>query len=178
MLAFDEQFHGGRDAAQLQPQAATESCIISTGMFVSYLLEPKFGVVDITKSEMQALGSLDTAVTLTTPDNVGLLTAETMFAETTIKNEVVLLGGDAVTYGEVADKLAAALHRPFGRLEWTVPLLMEDLVRDPQNMMRKYRAAFAQGRGVAWPKDGTFNQRHALLVTDVAAWMDANLGLG
>jgi hypothetical protein len=52
---------------------------------------------------------------------------------------------------------------------------MEELARDPQNMMRKYRAAFAQGRGVAWDKAGTFNQRHAVPVTDVAAWIDANL---
>lgn len=124
---------------------------------------------------MHALGSLDTAVTLTTPDDIGMLTAEIMFAEPTIRNEVVLLAGDTVTYGEVADKLAAALHRPFGRSEWTVPFLMEELARDPQNMMRKYRAAFAQGRGVAWPKEGTFNERHALPVTDVATWMQANL---
>jgi hypothetical protein len=80
-----------------------------------------------------------------------------------------------VNYKEVADKVAAAPHRPFRRSEWTVPFLMEQLSRDPQNMMRKYRAAFAQGRGVAWNKDGTFNERHAIPVTDVAAWIDANL---
>lgn len=60
-----------------------------------------------------------------------------------------------VTYGEVADKLEMALRRPFSRSEWTVPFLIEELARDPQNMMRKYRAAFAQGRGVAWDKAGT-----------------------
>ena len=52
---------------------------------------------------------------------------------------------------------------------------MEELARDPQNMMRKYRAAFAQGRGVAWDKAGTFNQRNAIPVTDVAAWIGSNL---
>ena len=55
---------------------------------------------------------------------------------------------------------------------------MEELARDPQNMMRKYRAAFAQGHGVAWDRAGTFNQRHAIPVTDVAAWIDANLAPG
>ncbi|WBA44239.1 aromatic alcohol reductase [Hymenobacter canadensis] len=162
----------------LRAQTATEWVIISTGMFMSYLFEPEFGVVDLANSEVHALGSLDTAVTLTTPDDIGMLTAEIMFAEPPIRNEVVFLAGDTVTYGEVADKLAAALHRPFGRSEWTVPFLMKELARDPQNMMRKYRAAFAQGRGVAWDKAGTFNQRHALPVTDVATWIDANLGLG
>lgn len=160
----------------LRAQTDTEWVIISTGMFMSYLFEPEFGVVDLNKSEVHALGSLDTAVTLTTPDDIGALTAEIVFAEPTIRNEIVYLAGDTVTYGEVADRLEAALRRSFSRSEWTVPFLMEELARDPQNMMRKYRAAFAQGRGVAWNKDATFNERHAIPVTDVAAWIAANLG--
>jgi hypothetical protein len=162
----------------LRAQTDTEWVIISTGMFMSYLFEPECGVVDLARSEVHALGGLDTAVTLTTPDDIGLLTAEIVFAEPTIRNEIVYLAGDTVSYEEVADKLEAALHRPFSRSEWTAPFLMEELARDPQNMMRKYRAAFAQGRGVAWNKDGTFNQLHAIPVTDVAAWIDANLALG
>ena len=159
----------------LRSQSKTEWVIISTGMFMSYLFEPEFGVVDLKNSAVHALGSLDTAVTLTTPDDIGVLTAEIVFFEPTIHNEIVFLAGDTVTYGEVADKLEAALGRPFSRSEWTVPFLMEELARDPQNMMRKYRAAFAQGRGVAWDKAGTFNQRNAIPVTDVAAWIGSNL---
>ena len=159
----------------LRSQSKTEWVIISTGMFMSYLFEPEFGVVDLKNSAVHALGSLDTAVTLTTPDDIGVLTAEIVFFEPTIRNEIVFLAGDTVTYGEVADKLEAALGRPFSRSEWTVPFLMEELASDPQNMMRKYRAAFAQGRGVAWDKAGTFNQRNAIPVTDVAAWVGSNL---
>jgi len=159
----------------LRSQSRTEWVIISTGMFMSYLFEPEFGVVDLKNSAVHALGSLDTAVTLTTPDDIGVLTAEIVFFEPTIRNEIVFLAGDTVTYGEVADKLEAALDRPFSRTEWTVPFLMEELASDPQNMMRKYRAAFAQGRGVAWDKSGTFNQRNAIPVTDVATWIGANL---
>lgn len=159
----------------LRVQNETEWVIISTGMFMSYLFEPDFGVVDLENSEVHALGSLDTAVTVTTPDDIGTLTADVVFVEPAVRNEIVFLAGDTVTYGDVADKLEVALQRPFSRLEWTVPYLMEELARDPQNMMRKYRAAFAQGRGVAWDKAGTFNQRHAIPVTDVAAWIGANL---
>ena len=159
----------------LRSQSKTKWVIISTGMFMSYLFEPEFGVVDLKNSAVHALGSLDTAVTLTTPDDIGVLTAEIVFFEPTIRNEIVFLAGDTVTYGEVADKLEAALGRPFSRSEWTVPFLMEELASDPQNMMRKYRAAFAQGRGVAWDKAGTFNQRNAIPVTDVAAWIGSNL---
>lgn len=159
----------------LRSQHQTEWVIISTGMFMSYLFEPEFGVVDLQNDAVHALGSLDTAVTLTTPHDIGALTAEIVFAKPRIRNEIVYLAGDTVTYGEVADKLQAALGRPFRRSEWSVQYLLDELARDPQNMMRKYRAAFAQGRGVAWDKRGTFNQLRTLPVTDVASWINANL---
>ena len=59
----------------LRSQNQTEWVIISTGMFMSYLFEPEFGVVDLHNDAVHALGSLDTAVTLTTPDDIGALTA-------------------------------------------------------------------------------------------------------
>lgn len=159
----------------LRSQDQTEWVIISTGMFMSYLFEPEFGVVDLQNNAVHALGSLDTAVTLTTPDDIGALTAEVVFTQPRIRNEIVFLAGDTVTYGEVADKLQAALGRTFSREEWTEQYLLDELARDPQNMMRKYRAAFAQGRGVAWDKSGTFNQQLGIPVTDVASWINANL---
>ncbi|MDQ0345803.1 aromatic alcohol reductase [Ancylobacter vacuolatus] len=162
----------------LRSQNKTEWVIISTGMFMNYLFEPEFGVVDLENSEVHALGSLDTAVTLTTPDDIGVLTAEIVFFEPTIRNEIVFLAGDTVTYGQVADKLEAALGRPFKRSVWSVPFLMEQLASDPTNMMRKYRAAFAIGRGVSWDKAGTFNDRQSIPVTDLSALIDADLRAG
>ncbi|QNB17566.1 aromatic alcohol reductase [Paraburkholderia tropica] len=162
----------------LRSQHDTEWVIISTGMFMSYLFEPEFGVVDLQNDAVHALGSLDTAVTLTTPDDIGALTAAIVFAQPRIRNEIVYLAGDTVTYGEVADKLQAGLGRQFSRSVWSEQYLLDELARDPNNMMRKYRAAFAQGRGVAWDKSGTFNQRHAIPVTDVASWINTNLVSG
>ncbi|MFG0675400.1 aromatic alcohol reductase [Delftia sp. WSY_7] len=159
----------------LRSQNQTEWVIISTGMFMSYLFEPEFGVVDLHNDAVHALGSLDTAVTLTTPDDIGALTAEVVFAQPRIRNEIVYLAGDTVTYGEVADKLEAGLGRSFTRSVWTEQYLLDELARDPQNMMSKYRAAFAQGRGMSWAKSGTFNQRRSIPVTDVSSWIHANL---
>jgi hypothetical protein len=159
----------------LRSQNQTEWVIISTGMFMSYLFEPEFGVVDLQNDAVHALGGLDTAVTLTTPDDIGALTAEVVFAQPRIRNEIVYLAGDTVTYGEVADKLEAGLSRSFTRSVWTEQYLLDELARDPKNMMSKYRAAFAQGRGMAWDKSGTFNQRRAIPVTDVSSWIHANL---
>jgi hypothetical protein len=159
----------------LRSQSKTEWVIISTGMFMSYLFEPEFGVVDLQNDTVNALGSYNTAVTLTTPDDIGALTAEIVFYEPTIRNEIVFLAGDTITYGELADKLEAALNKPFSRSEWTVPVLMEELANDRQNMMRKYRAAFGIGRGMAWDKANTFNAREGIKVTAVSDWIEANL---
>lgn len=104
--------------------------------------------------EVNALGSLETAVTLTTPEDIGKLTTEIVFAEPRIRNKIVFLAGDTVTYDEVADKLEAGLGRPYRRSEWSVPFLMEELAKDPQNMMRKYRAAFALGRASRGTRPG------------------------
>lgn len=162
----------------LRSQHVTEWVIISTGMFMSYLFEPEFGVVNLQDNSVHALGSLSTAVTVTTPDDIGVLTAEVLFATPRIRNEIVFLAGDTVTYGEVADKLESSLGRPFSRSVWSAEYLLDELAREPNNMMRKYRAAFAQGRGVAWDKRGTFNSQRGLVVTDVASWINANLVSG
>lgn len=159
----------------LRSQHQTEWVIISTGIFMSYLFEPDFGVVDLKNDAVHALGSLDNTMTLTTPDDIGMLTAAIVFATPRIRNEIVYIAGDTVTYSEVADKLQAALGRPFSRSEWSEQYLMDKLARDPQDMMSKYRAVFAQGRGVAWDKKGTFNGQNNIPVTDVSAWINANL---
>jgi hypothetical protein len=161
----------------LRSQDETEWVIISTGMFMNYLFEPNVGMVDLSNDTVNALGSLDTAVTVTTPEDIGSLTAEILFAEPRIRNEIVYLAGDTIMYGELADTLEEVLQRPFQRNEWTVPFLLEQLAGDPDNMTSKYRAVFAQGRGVAWDKSQTFNARRGIPVTNVREWVQQNLAL-
>ena len=159
----------------LRAQDKTEWVIISTGMFTSFMFEPIFEVVDFENDTVNALGGLENSVTLTTPDDIGALTAEIVFFEPRFRNEIVYLSGDTVTYDEVAGLLERVLRRPFKRNEWTVPYLMEELEKDPTHHIKKYRAVFAQGRGVAWPKAGTFNERQAIQVTTAEQWAQANL---
>lgn len=162
----------------LRSQHETEWVIISTGIFMSYLFEPDFGVVDLQNDTVHALGSIDNTMTLTTPDDIGTLTAAIVFNTPRIRNEIVYIAGDTLTYADVADKLQSALGRPFSCTEWSEQYLMDKLALNPQDMMSKYRAVFAQGRGVAWDKKQTFNERHNIPVTDVAAWINANLTPG
>ena len=159
----------------LRAQDKTEWVIISTGMFTSFLFEPVFEVVDFENDTVNAMGSLETRVTLTTPQDIGTLTAEIVFFEPRLRNQIVYLAGDTVTYGQVADILERVLGRPFKRNVWTVAHLIQELEKDPTHHIKKYRAVFAQGRGVAWPKAGTFNEQQSIQVTTAEQWARENL---
>ncbi|MGV0850400.1 aromatic alcohol reductase [Mycolicibacterium phlei] len=151
---FDEQLDV-RD--MLRAQNGTDWVIVSTGMFTSFLFEPDVGIVDLTTNTVNALGSWDTAVTVTTPEDIGEITAEILLTRPRIANEVVFVAGDTITYGELADVVERVRGVPVTRNEWTVPYLLDELAHHPDDNLRKYRAVFAQGTGVAWPKAGTFN---------------------
>jgi hypothetical protein len=169
---FDEQLDV-RDL--LRSQQRTEWIIISTGMFTSFLFEPFFGVVDLENSRLNALGSLDTATTVTTPDDIGVLTTEILFAEPRIANQVVFVAGDTITFAQLADLLERITGKRFERNVWTVDYLIEELSKDKDNNLNKYRAVFAQGKGVAWDKSITFNAQHAIKVTTAEEWAKLHL---
>ena len=159
----------------LRAQDKTKWVIISTGMFTSFLFEPVFEVVDFENDTVNALGSLENSVTLTTPDDIGALTAEIVFFEPRFRNQIVYLAGDTVTYGQVASMLERVLGRSFQRKVWSVPYLMQELEKDPTHHIKKYRAVFAQGKGVAWPKARTFNEQLSIRVTTAEQWAQENL---
>lgn len=162
----------------LRAQSQTEWVIISTGMFTSFLFEPVFGVVDFETDTVNALGSLDTCVTLTTPDDIGKLTAQIVFFEPRLRNEIVYLAGDTLAYGQVPGMLERVLKRPFASNVWSVPYLMDELKKDPDHHIKKYRAVFAQGKGVAWPMSLTFNTKHSVEVTSAEQWARDHLAEG
>lgn len=169
---FDEQLDV---RALLRAQDRTTWIIIATGMFTSFLFEPAFGVVDVAGRTVRGLGSWDTAVTVTTPEDIGALTAAVLFATPPITDQVVYLAGDTLTYGELADLVADVLGGRINRVLRSAPELAEDLRKDPDDPMRKYRAVFAQGVGVAWGIADTFNGARGIATTTVRQWADVNL---
>lgn len=169
---FDEQLDV-RDL--LRSQDRTEWVIVSTGMFTSFLFEPSFGVVDLVQNTVHALGSWDTAVTVTTSEDIATLTAEIIFAEPRVINRVVYTAGDTVTYAHLADIVDSVLSRKVQRVEWSVPQLKDELAKDPDDPIKKYRVVFAEGKGVSWEVDKTFNAQQQIEVTDVVGWARENL---
>jgi len=170
---FDEQYEVRQ---LLRAQAAVEWVIVSTGMFTSFLFEPSFDVVNLDRGTIHGLGSWETKVTVTTPEDVGKLTTEILMTEPRIANEVVFVAGDTISYGQLAAVVERVTGRTFQKEEWTLDKLRADLAVAPEDVMTRYRAAFALGDGMWWDKADTFNARKGLKVIDVEGYLRARFG--
>lgn len=155
----------------LRQQHATGWVIVSTGIFTSYLFEPGFGVIDAHSKTVYALGDWQHAVTLTTPEDIGRLTAEIFFHQPAFHNEVVFIAGDTVTYSELADLMRAHWGSEINRKLLDGQKLQDDVQYNPQDPGAKYRLAFARTDGVAWSKENTFNHRQGIETTTAVQWL-------
>ena len=100
----------------------------------------------------------------------GRLTAEIVFFEPRVVNEVVYTAGETISYARVADVVEEVLGKKVTREVWTVPHLEEELRKDPENLVLKYRVVFGVGKGVSWDVDKTFNVKNGLEVQDVKSY--------
>lgn len=165
---FDEQYDV---RTLLREQSRTEWVIVSTGMFTSFLFEPAFDVVDLKKRTVNGLGSWDTKVTVTTPEDIGILTTDILLAEPRIVNEVVFVAGDTISYGQLADVVERVTGDTFVRTLWPLEKLRADLAVAPEDTMIRYRTAFALGDGMWWEKEKTYNAQKGLPTIDVETYL-------
>lgn len=166
---FDEQLDV-RDLLRSQEPGGTEWVIISTGMFTSFLFEQSFGVVDLAQNTVHALGGWDNTVTVTSSEDIGLLTAEIVFAEPRVANTIVFVAGDTVTYSQLADIVELVLDQTMKKEEWSVEMLKKELTQDSDNPIKKYRVVFAEGKGVSWDVAATFNARKGMKIENIEEW--------
>ena len=170
---FDEQYAVRQ---LLRSQQDTEWVIVSTGMFTSFLFEPAFDVVNLERRTIHGLGSWETKVTVTTPEDIGRLTTEILLAEPRIANDVVYVAGDTISYGRLAEVIEDVTGQTFEKSVWTLEKLRADLAQTPDDAMTRYRAAFALGDGMWWEKSQTFNARNGYETIDVERYLRAKLG--
>lgn len=145
------------------------SQIISNGMFTSFLFEPFFGVVSADRGTVTALGSWETAITVTSPQDIGRLAAEIALASPETKG-VVYIAGDTVTMHQLAEVVEAATGKKVTRVLKTLKQLETELAEDLDDAVKKYRVVFAQGRGVAWDKSSTFNAQRGIETETAGQW--------
>ncbi|PVH80531.1 saccharopine dehydrogenase-like oxidoreductase [Cadophora sp. DSE1049] len=165
----------------LKKQKDTEWIIVSTGIFMSFLFEQFFGVIDLESGSddgqivVRALGGWDNQVTATTPEDIGRLTAMIVFAEPKFRDEVVYIAGDTVTYERVADVVEKVTGKKVKREVWSVDFLKAESQAGPGNEAKRYRVVFAEGKGVSWGLEKTFNGKRGIKVTDVESFAEGKL---
>jgi hypothetical protein len=121
---------------------------------------------------------LENQVTLTTPDDIGRITAEIVLgaeSDALFADQVIFVGGDTVSYEDVACIVESLVQKPVHRKVLTVEDALAALAKDPDNGLLKYQAVFGQGRGVAWNMDDAWNRQRGMHVTTAKAWAESNL---
>ena len=168
---FSEQL-GVREL--LRGQETAKWVIVSTGMFTSFLFEPTFGVVSEDRKTVRALGGLENRVTVTTPKDIGRVVAEILWAAPETEG-VVYIAGETLSYGRLGSIVEKTLGTQVTMEEWSVDKLKDDLDKDPENGLKKYRVVFAEGRGLAWDEEQTFNAKKGMKLQGVEEWMGEHM---
>lgn len=182
MPLFDEQVDV-RDL--LRGQEGLEWVVVSTGVFVGFLFRGAWNVVEEVEEEqggqrgyvVRALGEWSNRVTVTDEEGIGRCVAEVVWGSGVweeVRNGVVKVAGDCVEYGRVADVVGRVTGKEVRREVWRREDLRDEVQRDPGNVLKRYRAVFAEGRGVAWPVDSTFNHKKGLNLMGVEDWARQN----
>lgn len=144
-------------------------------MFTSFLFEASFGIVNLKDEKggavVRGLGGWENRVTVTSPRDIGRLTAEIVFAEPRVSG-VVYTAGETISYGDLADVVESVLGKKVRREEWNVEEVRSRLEEDPEDVVKKYRVVFAEGEGVSWDMEQTFNWKRSISTEDVRGWME------
>ena len=164
---FSEQL-GVRDL--LRQQSSTNWVIVSTGVFMSFLADASFGVVDVEQHLVRALGSWENKITATSVEDIGQVVAEIVYSAPEVQG-VVHVAGDTLTYADLARVTGSVSGQVVDRELWSVEKLKSDLLQDPNNGMKKYRVVIAEGKGVAWNPAQTFNVERDLILQNFETWM-------
>lgn len=158
----------------LRAQSVTDWVIVSTGMFLSFIFEPDFGLVDLEEGKVEAIGSWDNTITVNAVEDIGKVVSELLFV-TPEETGIVYISGDSISMRRLASLVEQLLGREIEKSLRTVPELEQDLVEDPDNKMGKCRTTFASGIGYNWDAANTYTARRNLETISVKAWAKKNL---
>lgn len=168
---FDEQLDI-RDL--LRAQNKTHWVIVSTGMITSFLFREDFGVISLKNKVVNALGDWKHTLTLTSCEDIGALTVAILFHTPALLDQVVYVAGDTVSFEEIADKMETLFQTEFYRVLWSIPVLKENLEKEPDNIFNRYRLVFTHP-GVTWPMSATFNAQNGIPTVGIEQWAKENI---
>lgn len=185
---FDEQLAVRERLRALQLPSVLDWTILSTGLFMSFLFRPDFGVVNIPARKVRALGSWETQITVTDVADIGVAVAEAVLgppmSSAAEGGRVLYIAGDTLSYAQIADLVDKRFAGGTGEEEggrggkferglWDTRALEMQKEKDGATVMYKYRSTFAGGKGVAWDKQGTFGEERGLEMMSVERYLEA-----
>ena len=169
-----------RDTLRAQDQ--TRWLIISCGIFMSFLFEPYWGVVERDKSgkvtTVHALGSWEDNITVTDAADIGKCTAELVLDENALQNQPVYIAGETLTYTKFADVVEKVVGGNVLRDLWSTEHLKKEYAAamDEEKKLRKYRVVFSEGVGLSWAMEQTWNREKGVQMEGVESWFRRNYG--
>jgi hypothetical protein len=143
----------------LRAQDVIDWTVVSTGIFMSFLFEEFWGIVDRRNNKtvtVRALQDWEHGVTVTDVKDIGRILGKIIAGHTLARNKVVYVAGETLTYGELADIVEKVTGKEVEREAWGVDFLAEQVSKNPEDGIIKYRLVFARD-GVWWNKAGTVN---------------------
>ncbi|GAW21761.1 hypothetical protein ANO14919_112860 [Xylariales sp. No.14919] len=165
---FDEQLNVRN---LLRAQRNVDWIVVSTGLFVSFIFVPEFGLVDFKARTVRALGSWDTRLSVTTPRDIGRVAAEIVYEPQDINRQVVFTASDTVSYGDVAELVTQRFGGQWRRELWDMDTLEQRLRDNPSDGMVKYQNVFGAGEGVAWHRANTVNVQRGMKMQTVKEYL-------
>ncbi|OJD29187.1 2 hydroxyisoflavone reductase [Diplodia corticola] len=179
--------------------AGVEWTVVSTGMFMSFVFEEWYGVVEGLGAALRAggpeplsdggrvvvrgLGGWETQVTLTDVRDIGRVVAELVAEPAPVQGDgggsVVFAAGETVTYARLAEVVQKVVGRraEVQREEWSLEYLHAEMERDPKDQTKRYRVFFGEGNGVAWDKEKTINAERNIDSMGVEQWLREKLSM-
>ncbi|KAF2243935.1 NAD(P)-binding protein [Trematosphaeria pertusa] len=151
--------------------------VMSTGIFMSFLFEQFWGIVDRQGDNItvRALRDWDHKVTVTDVQDIGKILSRVVAEDMEAENRVIYSAGDTVSYAQLADIVERVTGKAVVREEWTIQHLEKELAKEPDNLIKKYRLVFARD-GVWWDKKLTVNHKLGVPVTDVETYAKGLFG--
>ncbi|KAF2003648.1 NAD(P)-binding protein [Amniculicola lignicola CBS 123094] len=174
MPLFGEQYSIRQLLRSEAEDAGVKWTIVSTGIFMSFLFEPFWGIVGFEKPDanaeitVRALRDWDHKITVTAVEDIGRVVARILAGDVDAENLVLYVAGDTVSYGELANVIEKQSGKKVKREAWTAEHLRSELDSDPGDGLKKYRVAFA-GDGVWWDTKTTVNAKLGMEMVDVRA---------
>ncbi|KAI4684324.1 uncharacterized protein J4E84_006312 [Alternaria hordeiaustralica] len=168
-------FGAQRDVRNLLREKADESnvkwTVVSTGIFMSFLFEQFWGIVDRSKEEegkvvVRCLKDWDHKVTVTDVNDIGRVLARIIAGDVEAEDRVLYIAGDTISYGQLVDIVKRVSGKQVEQETWSLEHLKKELDLAPEDGIKKYRLVFARD-GVWWEMGKTVNKALGMDVMDV-----------